>query len=318
MDMARVAVCVGVGCASSAWGQLLGVRAGGRASADSPAVTGGVEDSRGTGWSTTAPVSQQVSAAQSGTDVNGRFTSGACVGVTTADIGRLSLDVSASASGDFGTAGGWAFYDAGPGYNAEFFDSFTVLYPGQPNATPVRIRFTMRATGGVSWSHPLQPNGSGFGNDLSVEASMYVNGQGGVVRSVFPPASGGGTVWPAEVVVDRDFPSTTNGNRGRIDGIVRGRGAQNSYASASSFSLQGTATYWVEVLTPGASVVFASGRSYALCEADFTGDGRLDVFDILGFFGAFGGGQMTADVTGDGVLNVFDVLEFFAGFGAGC
>lgn len=56
-----------------------------------------------------------------------------------------------------------------------------------------------------------------------------------------------------------------------------------------------------------------------ICVPDFTGEGRLDVFDVLAFFAAFGGGiDVRADLTGDGAIDVFDIFRYFELFGAGC
>ncbi|MFG0284949.1 MAG: right-handed parallel beta-helix repeat-containing protein [Phycisphaerales bacterium JB039] len=58
--------------------------------------------------------------------------------------------------------------------------------------------------------------------------------------------------------------------------------------------------------------------SPAMCRADLTGDGILDLFDFLEFQNLFGAGDPRADFTGDGVLDLFDFLAFQNEFGRGC
>ncbi len=50
--------------------------------------------------------------------------------------------------------------------------------------------------------------------------------------------------------------------------------------------------------------------------ADFDGSGSVDILDFLGFFDAFGSGDLSADLTGDGTLDEQDVALFLAAFDA--
>lgn len=54
------------------------------------------------------------------------------------------------------------------------------------------------------------------------------------------------------------------------------------------------------------------------CQADFTGDGNLDFFDVSAFLGLFTANDPAADFTGDGNFDFFDVSAFLALFTAGC
>jgi len=54
------------------------------------------------------------------------------------------------------------------------------------------------------------------------------------------------------------------------------------------------------------------------CEADFTGDGVLDFFDVSAFLSAFSAGDPLADFTGDGQFNFFDVSAFLGAYALGC
>ena len=55
-----------------------------------------------------------------------------------------------------------------------------------------------------------------------------------------------------------------------------------------------------------------------VCEADLTGDGVLDIFDVFAFLDMFNAGDAGADLNGDGVLDIFDVFAYLDGFNAGC
>lgn len=55
------------------------------------------------------------------------------------------------------------------------------------------------------------------------------------------------------------------------------------------------------------------------CPADLTGEGTLDIDDVLAFLDAFGSGDGAADLAEpQGTLNIDDVLAFLAAFAAGC
>lgn len=54
------------------------------------------------------------------------------------------------------------------------------------------------------------------------------------------------------------------------------------------------------------------------CEADLTGDGELNFFDVSAFLGAFSAQLPEADFNGDGMYNFFDVSVFLGLYSAGC
>lgn len=55
-----------------------------------------------------------------------------------------------------------------------------------------------------------------------------------------------------------------------------------------------------------------------VCEADLTGDGELDFFDVSAFLTALGAMAPEADFTGDGQWDFFDVSAFLSALAAGC
>ncbi|MCA9303135.1 MAG: hypothetical protein KC996_03335 [Phycisphaerales bacterium] len=65
-----------------------------------------------------------------------------------------------------------------------------------------------------------------------------------------------------------------------------------------------------------ASVVMPEAST--ACEADLTGDGILDIFDVFAYLDYFNGGHPAADIDGNGTLDIFDVFAFLDLFNAGC
>ena len=67
-------------------------------------------------------------------------------------------------------------------------------------------------------------------------------------------------------------------------------------------------------------VVEEPNRVFAVltCQADFTGDNFLDVFDVFLFLDLFNDASPRADFTGDGVLDIFDVFLFLNFYNGGC
>lgn len=55
-----------------------------------------------------------------------------------------------------------------------------------------------------------------------------------------------------------------------------------------------------------------------VCEADLTGDGVLNFFDVSAFLAAFSSMDAAADFDENGSFNFFDVSAFLAAFSAGC
>lgn len=68
----------------------------------------------------------------------------------------------------------------------------------------------------------------------------------------------------------------------------------------------------------GSQYGMAFKYSWTPCEADFNGDGVVDMVDYLDFVGAFAEGESVADIDGDGQIDLFDYLDFVAVFSAGC
>ena len=73
--------------------------------------------------------------------------------------------------------------------------------------------------------------------------------------------------------------------------------------------------HWIRVnIDSTAITVPGSG----ICQADLTGDGSLDFFDVSAFLNAFNAQDSIADFTGDGSFDFFDVSAFLNAFNAGC
>ncbi len=56
-------------------------------------------------------------------------------------------------------------------------------------------------------------------------------------------------------------------------------------------------------------------NSWSACPADVSGDGVVDVLDVLAVLDAWGGSGGAEDVTGDGIVDVLDLLEVLAAWG---
>jgi len=68
----------------------------------------------------------------------------------------------------------------------------------------------------------------------------------------------------------------------------------------------------------GAAYLFETVCDPLPCQADLTGDGVLDFFDISGFLVQFENKGQIADFDGDGVWDFFDISAFIDAFAAGC
>lgn len=77
-----------------------------------------------------------------------------------------------------------------------------------------------------------------------------------------------------------------------------------------------------DLSTPGIdahfSLVIHGGGVAAICAADFDKDGRLTIFDFVGYQSAFTDGDPAADFDRDGELTMFDFILFQSRFVVGC
>lgn len=107
-------------------------------------------------------------------------------------------------------------------------------------------------------------------------------------------------------------------------------------ASENSAGAGGVDTLIFDLETPGEYYVIVSSASsvnnvqryqvtaitQALppveCEADLTGDGVLDFFDVSAFLSAYNSMDPIADFNNDGMFNFFDVSAFLNAYNAGC
>ena len=102
--------------------------------------------------------------------------------------------------------------------------------------------------------------------------------------------------------------------------LVGGGFGQPLSLSASDIAVEIFADLGLGDLNP---VVHAQGSVYSQlvepgCDADLTGDGMLNFFDISAFLSAFASQDPVADFNGDGSFNFFDVSAFLSAFGLGC
>ncbi|MFG0245200.1 MAG: cytochrome c peroxidase [Phycisphaerales bacterium JB052] len=149
-------------------------------------------------------------------------------------------------------------------------------------------------------------------------------------------ALGGAQAW---VVVSSDPPVN-----GMLDAdetlgpiVLQGSGAGEGYgtmhyAIPDSTALDGEVRYmqWIVgddnapggyAASPVAQLTYFCSRNGICidhCQADLSGDGQLDFFDVSAFLGAYGSNGSQADFTGDGSLDFFDVSAFLSAYSAGC
>ena len=73
-------------------------------------------------------------------------------------------------------------------------------------------------------------------------------------------------------------------------------------------------------LGPVFRVIYESNRAFIIltCDADLTGDGALDFFDISAFLGFFGAGDTRGDINQDGEFDFFDISLFLQIFSGTC
>lgn len=67
-------------------------------------------------------------------------------------------------------------------------------------------------------------------------------------------------------------------------------------------------------------VIYESNRVYVIltCDADLSGDGVIDFFDVSEFLSYFSAQDVRGDLNNDGVFNFFDVSVFLSLYGQGC
>lgn len=136
-----------------------------------------------------------------------------------------------------------------------------------------------------------------------------VNGDQWMVEA----SSDGGSTWTAVRT------STSVSSSWRTDTIVVGQEIEASSMMRFRFSADDIGTQ--NVIEAGldniriTQFVCEDGNE---CQADLSGDGALDFFDVSAFLSAFGNNEAIADFTGDGTLDFFDVSAFITAFNIGC
>lgn len=96
--------------------------------------------------------------------------------------------------------------------------------------------------------------------------------------------------------------------------VELGRHFANSYIGSAE--VVGTTAYFAR--QGGIDIIDVTNACDTVCIADFTGDGKLNFFDVSVFLSLYSAGDSAVDLNGDGVLNIFDISLFIGMFGAGC
>jgi len=95
-------------------------------------------------------------------------------------------------------------------------------------------------------------------------------------------------------------------------------GAPNRSMPASRFSNCSLGSIVEYLLRPGLDIPVCLAPTIPVCQADLTGDGLLDFFDVSAFLDAFASQDSVADFTNDGGFDFFDVSGFLDAFAEGC
>ncbi|CAN0517755.1 unnamed protein product, partial [Laminaria digitata] len=73
-----------------------------------------------------------------------------------------------------------------------------------------------------------------------------------------------------------------------------------------------------ELSTANNSIADTGTITVLACDADLTGDGVVNFFDVSAFLAAYSAQGADADWNNDGLWNFFDVSGFLAAYNAGC
>ena len=152
------------------------------------------------------------------------------------------------------------------------------------------------------------PSASGtsghYFNDIDYHDSVDANIDG---TDWAPVEGAGGISWSTEA-----FASNPNANAIRW-------GTTYNYSFISSSAPETGDVNVGMWRSPGVSMTTSAWvPSAGVCEADLTGDGVLNFFDISAFLNAFNASDPIADFDGDGAFTFFDVSDFLNAFNAGC
>lgn len=197
-----------------------------------------------TGWQTTAPLSTPGTNTNPGATCN---SSGSCHPIS--DYGFLRVSGAGSAT-NCASSGVFLYLDTVP--QAQFTDQVTITSATLPNGTPVQIRVILTMAGSVVLQDPnpsLSYQATTYAGSLTLSLTDAVGTAVGIVNSYVgsPVMLQGGlgvTLYPYGLLGLGSPPIT------------------------SSYSVDLTARVGVECLTPGASLSFCSGRSYAPLAAE--------------------------------------------------
>lgn len=97
-----------------------------------------------------------------------------------------------------------------------------------------------------------------------------------------------------------------------------GSGVGTSGAFAAEAIQNGPHAQSALLTLPAMSVMILEHDPSGQCEADFTGDGELDFFDLSAFIMALGSMDPGADLTMDGAWDFFDISAYLTLYGQGC
>ncbi len=265
-----------------------------------------------TGWLAAPPAAALITPASS-SDAGALGTTAGSWNLVS-DYGRLTIAGSMSANNVVGN-GVFCWIDDGAGSpQAQFRDRITITSASLPVGTPVTVRMTGTLAGSASVSDPAP------GAAPSLRATFFR-----------PPTIGASIALtsPGQFTEDstlhvgdaRDIFATLNC-------VIRLQRLENGTPVSDTASANLTATYTLEILTPGAAISTCSGAAYLPCTTTCYANcdcsavaPLLSAGDFTCFITKFRAGDAYANCdgsTGSPLLTAADFTCFLNAFRAGC
>ena len=112
-----------------------------------------------------------------------------------------------------------------------------------------------------------------------------------------------------------------------VDWTTSNIGVRDLFAKESWLVTKNAASTWAtmaeaSIISPDGTQIAYSGYTYddicftPACPADATGDGIVDVLDLLVVIGAWGTSDLAADVNDDGIVDTLDLLAVLDAWGS--
>jgi hypothetical protein len=196
-----------------------------------------------TGWQTAAPITTYDALAT--TNSLGCSSQGDCT--ATSDFGLITCNGSGSASTTQGT-GAYLGLDM---FDCQFLDVLTVVSATLPAGTPVQIRYSLGLSGFATVVDPQPVVQYRATLRLTFGPTLSLDTRSGIASATVTALVGG-----------------TLGLSGHLQVTLRANGLPGIVPGTASYAVDLRAVSGITVLTPGASVLACSGRTYGAWNAN--------------------------------------------------